>query len=59
MMFTVNNDGTTKRITNWEDLSEHERAVALRRIAKRNKQRLEILQQEQQQRDDSKEQGQS
>lgn len=39
----VNEDGTLRRITNWAELSDGERAVALRRIADRNKARLELL----------------
>ena len=36
----VNTDGTLSRITNWEQMSESERAVVKRRIAKRNVERL-------------------
>ena len=43
MCCTVNSDGTTRRITNWDQLSESERNVALRRIAQRNKQRIDAL----------------
>ena len=39
----VNNDGTMSRIANWEALSDGEKAVALRRIAKRNQERLEAI----------------
>ncbi|KAG5178179.1 hypothetical protein JKP88DRAFT_188785 [Tribonema minus] len=40
----INSDGTTRRITNWDTMTERERQVALRRIAKRNKERIETLQ---------------
>lgn len=39
----MNEDGTLSRITNWENLSEGERVVARRRIAARNKERLDRL----------------
>jgi len=39
----VNTDGTVARISNWQELSEGERSVALRRIAKRNKARVQQL----------------
>ena len=39
----VNEDGSLSRITNWSGLSDHEREVAKRRIAKRNKERLDAL----------------
>ena len=39
----VNENGTLSRITNWDALSEREREVAKRRIAKRNKERLDAL----------------
>ena len=39
----VNVDGSLARITNWEALSEHERDVARRRVAKRNAERLAVL----------------
>ena len=39
----VNVDGTTSRIANWHELSKHEQEVSLRRIAKRNAERIEIL----------------
>ena len=35
--------GSLSRITNWEQMSEREREVARRRIAKRNKERLDAL----------------
>jgi hypothetical protein len=39
----VNENGSLSRITNWDALSEREREVAKRRIAKRNKERLDAL----------------
>lgn len=42
-LFTVNGDGTISRISNWDELSEREREVVLRRITKRNKERMEAL----------------
>jgi predicted Fe-S protein YdhL (DUF1289 family) len=39
----VGADGTMSRITNWTSLSERERETALRRLAKRNNERLEAL----------------
>jgi len=39
----INTDGTVARIFNWAGLSEGEKNVALRRIAKRNKARVEQL----------------
>jgi len=39
----VNENGSLSRITNWDALSEREREVAKRRIAKRNKERLAAL----------------
>lgn len=41
-------DGSLRRIANWQALSEGERQVALRRLAKRNKERLAGLQGQQQ-----------
>lgn len=35
--------GSLSRITNWEQMSEREREVARRRIARRNKERLDAL----------------
>lgn len=45
----VNPDGSLRRISNWQELSEGERAAALRRLSKRNAQRLATLQQQEQQ----------
>jgi predicted Fe-S protein YdhL (DUF1289 family) len=39
----INTDGTTRRISNWNELSEQEREVSWRRIAKRNEERREKL----------------
>ena len=53
----VNTDGTLTRISNWGDMSEGERQTALRRIARRNKERTEQLRRLEEQ-DGSGEQGQ-
>lgn len=42
-MDVVNENGSLSRITNWDALSEREQEVAKRRIAKRNKERLDAL----------------
>ena len=39
----LNNDGTTRRIANWDALSDRERMNALDRIARRNRDRAEAL----------------
>jgi len=39
----INTDGSTRRIDNWETLTEREREVSWRRIKKRNAERREIL----------------
>ena len=39
----VNTDGTLARITNWTHMSEQERGVTKRRIAKRNIERLKVF----------------
>eukprot|EP00980_Cylindrotheca_fusiformis_P007350 scaffold1525_cov142-Cylindrotheca_fusiformis.AAC.150 len=39
----LNTDGSTRRIANWENLSEHEKKVTWRRISKRNEERRQIL----------------
>ncbi len=36
----INTDGTTRKISNWNILSSHEKEATLRRISKRNKERL-------------------
>jgi predicted Fe-S protein YdhL (DUF1289 family) len=47
--------GTTRRIGNWDQLSESEKEVTWRRISKRNEERRDILLQQQQ--DAKKQQG--
>ena len=39
----VNEDGSLSRIMNWPRMTEREKEVTQRRIAKRNKERLEKL----------------
>ena len=39
----INADGTTRRINNWDEMTEQEREVTWRRISKRNQQRIEAL----------------
>ena len=39
----INTDGTTRRIDNWDILTEREREVTWRRIKKRNAERRKIL----------------
>jgi flagellum-specific peptidoglycan hydrolase FlgJ len=39
----LNTDGTTRRIDNWDALTEHERQVTWRRISKRNEERRQKL----------------
>ncbi len=39
----INPDGTTRRIGNWENMTETEREVAWRRISQRNKVRIDSL----------------
>lgn len=48
----LNNDGSTRRIANWDILSDHEKEVTWRRISKRNEERRQKLlkQQEEMQR---------
>ena len=45
----LNTDGTTRRIDNWDTLTEREKEVTWRRIRKRNEERRNILEAEQQQ----------
>ena len=47
----VNTDGTMRRIENWDKLSKHEQETTLRRIGKRNQERLKALQQQQEEKD--------
>ena len=39
----LNTDGTTRRIANWDSLSEHEQHVSWKRISKRNEVRRTAL----------------
>jgi hypothetical protein len=39
----VNSDGTTRRITNWSTMTDAEQAVTMRRIGKRNQERMADL----------------
>ena len=39
----INLDGTTRRIENWEELTENEKEVTWRRISKRNEERRKML----------------
>ncbi|GBG29824.1 Hypothetical Protein FCC1311_060442 [Hondaea fermentalgiana] len=39
----INSDGTTRRITNWDKLTEYERELTLRKIRQRNNERREKL----------------
>ena len=39
----LNTDGTTRRIANWESLTENEKKVTWRRISKRNEERRKVL----------------
>ncbi|KAI9223944.1 hypothetical protein BC828DRAFT_402710 [Blastocladiella britannica] len=43
----INTDGTVSRIANWAEMSEFERKATMRVIAKRNRERREVLQQQQ------------
>ena len=42
----INSDGTTRRIANWDEMSKREQEVTWKRIAARNKKRLEDLKKE-------------
>lgn len=44
----LNTDGSTRRIANWDNLSEHEQKVSWRRISKRNEDRRQLLLKQQQ-----------
>ena len=44
----INSDGTTRRIDNWDTLTDHEKEVTWRRIRKRNEQRKKALLEKQQ-----------
>lgn len=39
----INTDGSTRRIDNWQELSEKEKEVTWRRISKRNEERRKAL----------------
>jgi hypothetical protein len=39
----INTDGTTRRIDNWDNLTEREKEVTWRRISKRNEERRKML----------------
>lgn len=39
----LNRDGTTRRIGNWDQMTEHERQVIWKRISKRNEERRKAL----------------
>lgn len=43
----INTDGTTRRIDNWETLTEKEKETTWRRIKKRNAERREMLEAQQ------------
>jgi len=54
----LNTDGTTRRISNWDQLSPQEQKVSWRRIRKRNEQRRKTLEEQAgQSSTESKEQG--
>jgi hypothetical protein len=44
---SMHTTGTTRRIENWETLTEREKQVSWRRIAKRNEERRKVLLQQQ------------
>lgn len=50
----INADGTTRRIDNWDQMSENEQKVAWRRISKRNEERRKALLEKQQQQQQQK-----
>ncbi|KAL7560740.1 hypothetical protein ACA910_021465 [Epithemia clementina (nom. ined.)] len=49
----LNTDGTTRRIENWDELTEQEKKVTWRRISKRNEERRLVLLQQQQRQEKS------
>ena len=51
----INTDGTTRRIDNWNEMTDKEKEVTFRRISKRNEERRKLLieQAKQQQEDTS------
>ncbi|KAL7525993.1 hypothetical protein ACHAXR_001255 [Thalassiosira sp. AJA248-18] len=54
----INADGTTRRIDNWDQMTEKEQEVAWRRISKRNEQRRKALMEQQQKEMEGKEEEQ-
>jgi hypothetical protein len=50
----INSDGTTRRITNWDQMTKREQEVSWRRIKKRNEERRTILLREKEEADASK-----
>lgn len=48
----LNTDGTTRRIANWDQMTEQEQKVTWRRISKRNEERRKILLEQQQKQDE-------
>jgi hypothetical protein len=54
----LNTDGTTRRIDNWDQLTDKEKEVTWRRISKRNEERRQVLLQQQQQQEEEKEEEQ-
>jgi hypothetical protein len=50
----INTDGTTRRIDNWDSLTENEKKVTWRRISKRNEERRQALLQKMQQEQEEK-----
>lgn len=53
----LNSDGTTRRIANWDTLTEHERQVTWRRISKRNEERRLALLEKQREEESQAEDG--
>lgn len=51
----INSDGTTRRIENWDTLTDHEKKVTWRRISKRNEERRKALLEKMQQDEKEKE----
>lgn len=43
----INSDGTTARITNWHEMTEQEKDVTKRRIMERNRKRMKVLREQQ------------
>lgn len=56
----VNTDGTTRRIANWNEMTESEKANAIRLISARNKRRIaDLLKQQEQEQDQDQDQDQA